>query len=43
VVQTAVETPNGISAASAETAAKLVAGNGGSSEVFLRAANSFVK
>ncbi|MDR2152127.1 MAG: HDOD domain-containing protein [Helicobacteraceae bacterium] len=43
VVQTAVELPAGITSASAETAAKLVASNGGSSEVFLRAANSFVK
>ena len=43
VVQTAVETPSGITAASAETAAKLVSLNGGSSEAFLRAANNFVK
>ncbi|MDR1452089.1 MAG: HDOD domain-containing protein [Helicobacteraceae bacterium] len=43
VVQTAVETPGGISAASAETAAKLVLSGGGSSEAFLKAANYFVK
>jgi HD-like signal output (HDOD) protein len=43
VAQTAVDMPDGITAESAEAAAKLVSGNGGSGEVFIKAANAFIK
>ncbi|MDR2034038.1 MAG: HDOD domain-containing protein [Helicobacteraceae bacterium] len=43
VVQTAVEIPNGVSEQSVLDAAEAVASGGGAKEVFLKAANGFVK
>jgi hypothetical protein len=42
-VQIAVELPNGVSEQSVLDAAEAVASGGGAKEVFLKAANGFVK